>query len=399
MAVLWWPLVPALAMFAPTWNTLYPLFSLWAFWLLLAGLEREHGTIWFVASGLVTGLLTFANFSLIPLIAFLGIYTLLHQGWNEKSGWGRAITIGIWLGVGVALPWLVYEIVTGLTPFILLQVAMNSHLALDRPYVPWLWLHFWEWALFTGVPLIALWLLGMGRDSKFILTTALLLTMILLLLSGTARGETGRVWLFFSPFVLIAAGQTLTTNSVSKAVSESLPAAWLTVAASQGAIMVALAIAWPVINAPDLHPRPVPPGGLGTTQPMNAIFADSFLLGSWDAAVGDNSITLRLDWQGTAPMTTPYWFSALLVAPDGTPVPESIVWQPLETHYPTTCWEANEWVGDTISIPLPENAPAGEWWISLAAFADTERPEERLPVTLADGTQDTQIGLGPVTVP
>ena len=37
LAVSWWPLVPALVLFAPTWNTLYPLFALVAFWLLLRG--------------------------------------------------------------------------------------------------------------------------------------------------------------------------------------------------------------------------------------------------------------------------------------------------------------------------------------------------------------------------
>jgi hypothetical protein len=273
---------------------------------------------------------------------------------------------------------------------------MNAHLTLDRPYLPWLWLHFWEWALFTGVPLIVIWLHGVRIREKFVLTKALALTMVVLLVSGTARGETGRVWLFFSPFVLISAGEIL-TRLLGEA-NLSLSYTWLTLTVGQATIMIALAVAWPVINAPDITSRPASPGGLGTTQPINATFDDSFRLAGWDAIAENGAVMLNLDWQAIAPVTTPYWFSALLVAPDGTPISESIVWQPVETHYPTTCWTTNEWVGDTINVPLPENASHGGWWISLSAFADINRPEERLPVILADGTQDTQVGLGPVTV-
>jgi len=294
-------------------------------------------------------------------------------------------------------------LVTGQTPLDLLRAAMNAHLALDRPYLPWLWLHFWEWALFVGVPLVLIWLTNMAkyaRDSEAqrrILPITLLLTMALLLLSGTARGETGRVWLFFAPFLLIAAADTVSTD-IEKPQSGT-GSAWLAIAIGQAAILVVLAMTWAVIDAPDITPRPTPPGGLATTRPANANFMDSLWLVSWDAETGNNAITLKLDWQALQQVTMPYWFSALLVTPDGSPVAESVVWQPLDTHYPTTCWTANEWVGDTVTISLPHNAPAGDWWISLAAFANTEHPEDRLPVTLADGAQDTQVGLGPVMVP
>jgi hypothetical protein len=41
-AAIWWPLVPSVLLFAPTWNTLYPLLGVTAFALLLAGLRRER---------------------------------------------------------------------------------------------------------------------------------------------------------------------------------------------------------------------------------------------------------------------------------------------------------------------------------------------------------------------
>jgi hypothetical protein len=401
-SVLWWPLIPVLVMFVPSWNTLYPLFALLAFWLLLKGLENRKGWAWFVGAGVITGLLTISNFSLVPFISFIGIYTLFylvetHRGNKHPFNWRSLIEVGLCFGIGLAAPWVIYGLITGLTPFDLLRTAMNTHLSLDRPYLPWLWLHFWEWALLTGVPVIVLWLLRtrQWRERGSVLSVSLLVTIFLLLLSGTARGETGRVWLFFAPFVLISAAGEL--DGLTK-IKERLADSWLVIGIGQATLMIVLAITWAVINAPDMMPPPAPPGGLGTTNPTNAAFDTSFRLVGWDASADENAIILRLDWQSTAQITTPYWFSALLVAPDGTPQSESTVWQPLETHYPTTCWADDETVGDTIRLLLPPNAASGDWWISLSAFADVNNPEQRLTVTLSDSTVDNQVGLGPVSV-
>ena len=76
-----------------------------------------------------------------------------------------------------------------------------------------------------------------------------------------------------------------------------------------------------------------------------------------------------------------------------------MVWQPFDTHYPTTCWQAGTRVGETVSIPLPEGAAPGEWWISLAVLDGESGSYTRLTSTSPDGVSDTQVGLGPVTVP
>jgi hypothetical protein len=165
---------------------------------------------------------------------------------------------------------------------------------------------------------------------------------------------------------------------------------------AQAALLIVLASTWNVIAA-DLTPPDRSPGAVNASRPANAQFDDAFQLVSWDAESDANAITLRLNWQADAAMTTTYWFSALLVGPDGAALPEAVVWQPLQTRYPTTCWRPGETIGDMISLPLPADAQAGEWWISLAAFGD-EVGQERLPVTLSDGSADNQVGLGPVSV-
>ncbi len=391
--VLWWPLVPALILFTPTWNTLYPLAALIAFWLLLKGLDNGAG--WLLGSGLVSGLLLFANFSLLPLLGLLGFYTLLHDLWLRRWRWYRPVIVGLWFGAGLLVPWLIFWLASGLTPLDLFNHAMANHLFQERPYIPWLWLHFWEWALLSGLPCIILWLWFVVRRPAAqtpgaLLALSLLLTMLVLIFSGTARGETGRVWLFFAPFVLICAAAAFEKrDSVRR---------WGLVSVGQAALLIAVGAAWMLINAPNMSPPPASPGSVAAERSLEAAVSDEFRLTGWGAEVVDDALQLRLNWQTDRQMTTPYWFAALLVAPDGSIPLDSVVWQALDTAYPTTCWKPGEIVGDVVELPLPADAPTGDWWISLSVFGDKENPELRLPVTLADGTQDDQIGLGPVTV-
>jgi len=152
-------------------------------------------------------------------------------------------------------------------------------------------------------------------------------------------------------------------------------------------------------------PDPLPPVA---AQPAAAAFALSdvgtvFDLRGWQATVTDDKhIQLDLTWQGARPTTTPLWFGAFLVGPDGTTT-DPILWQPGQINgdaarYPTTCWQNGQPIGDQIVLPLPEDIAAGEWWVSLAAFGDAATPEGRLRVTGPDGSDDVQVGLGPIRV-
>lgn len=396
----WWALVPALVMFAPSWNTLYPVLSLIAFGLLLIGLERgpgaARGALALILAGVTCGLLIFANLSTVPLIGLLGFYTLLHTLNEQRRAWQRAVAVGVWVGVGLALPWLVYGAITGGTPVAIVRAALDAHLELERAYLAWVWLHAWEWALFSGLPLVVLWLVAGMRGIRPAgggarLALALILTLAVVDLSGLARGETGRVWLFFTPFVLIAARDGL--RRLTGGPGRGRP--WLAIALGQAALMLALATHWNVIGS-ELTPPPDPPGGVGAARPADAVFGGALHLRGWDATVQDGVVVLRLDWQADERPTVAYFFSALLVAPDGAPVPQAVVWQPFDTRYPATCWAPGEWVGDTVRLPLPPDAAPGEWWISLSVLGDAARDYQPVPLSSGDGVQ---IGLGPIAVP
>jgi hypothetical protein len=105
-----------------------------------------------------------------------------------------------------------------------------------------------------------------------------------------------------------------------------------------------------------------------------------------------------LHWEALRRNDRPYYFSAVLVGPDGRALP-GVVWQPLATRYPTTCWSPGQSVIDRIELPLGNEPPPGEWWLSLSAFGMAgEQPTANLPVTLPGGARDTQVGLGPLRV-
>lgn len=400
--IVWWAIVPSMLIFTPNWNSFYPLLTLLAFWFYLVGLESHRlkaiGS-WIIA-GFFVSLLTFANVSLAPLPAVFGFYTLLHYIRNERKEkpFYRPLMIGLWFGLGTFSVWLVYYWVSGgTTPLDILDVAMGRHLGQERLYLPWVVFHFWEWAFFTGIPLILLWLYTAWKQIRGVrnqgthTALSILLTLLILVFSGTARGETGRVWLFFSPFVLISVVELFRLLK-----PESNRAGWL-ITWTQAIFMLSICITIPTVDVLDFTHPPKAPEVITNTRPIDIQFDDKLQLVGWNGDIVDNELILTLTWQTKRRILEPYWFAALLVDPEGNPSGEAVVWQPFDTRYPTTCWKPNTFLSDQVRLPMPEDPLPGDWWISLTIIPDDENPENRLTVTLPDGSQDTQLGLGPTT--
>lgn len=380
---LWWPLVPMAASFAGSWNTVYPLLAVWAFALLM------RGGAWAVVGGAVTGYLVWMNFAPVPLGLLMGWFVLLRWWLHEResTSFARPLRIGALYGAGVVAFWGAWMLYGGPSPWAMLGASFGAHLDLDRPYWAWVFLHVYDWLLFAGVPLIvaSLWAMRRRETLGNVMAWALWLSLIILALSGTARGETARVWSFFTPFALLSAGAVVARRD------------WLWLTVAQAAMWVALVGTWGVFDAGDMPRIPESPYTLdGSGAAVNARFDAGFTLSAWDATPDADSIALTLDWYNAERTVTPYWFAALLVGPEGTPVGDTVIWQGGDTRYPTTCWAAGESVRDRVSISMPSDAMDGDYWLSLSVFADEDTPSVRVPVTLADGTNAEQVGLGPI---
>jgi len=440
--MLFWPILPTVTMMSPVWNIIYPMFCLFAFWLILIGLSKRGRSAWmpFYAAGVIASVLTFANLSLVPFILLCGLYVLLHWFVHERPffSFARPVTLGLMFGLGVLTVWTPYVLITGTTPLDILHRAFDAHFDLERPFIPWLYMHFWEWILLGSLPLAFVWLMQAFKPlhRRNVLPLALLLTMIILLLSNTARGETGRVWLFFTPFAMLSAllwvhecvfaeqvadfksapanpetgriwslFRPITMRTIApwafdstKTHSERLTAIFVPLLIAQAAILLALAPTWDMMFAPDIHATPPPPVAVEGLTPTNVQFGDAFRMVGWKGTPNGKAITFDFAFQSLRQLDRPYNISILPVAPDGSTPIAALVWQPHPTTYPTTCWQPDQIIGEQVTMNASETLITGDWWFSVRVFEDLENPMDGLSVMQADGTPDSQAGIGPVPV-
>jgi hypothetical protein len=408
-AVSWWPLIPALTMFAATLSAAYLPFAVAAisiFWALLRSPGDRipwHVHLLRFLVGFFAGLLTLWNFSLIPLLAFMGILTLLRWQWGLSKSTAKGFTwpllVGLELAAGAGLAWGLYTLWAGHSPLQLLRVSMDVHLNLHRPYWPWLALHTWDLILFLGLPICGLAIVGalIRRDAPFRQYTAALgLTLAILVLSGTAQGETGRIWMYFMPLILLVAAAAL---------GRMKPLARCLLAASQVLWLLVLAAAVRTVVAGDVRPPPTfaevtPPAVVEPHGALQADFGNQLRLLGYQSRYQPetHSLKLALHWEGLQQMREPYYFSVVAVAPDGAALPARQT-QPFATRFPTTCWPRGQEVIDHLEVPLGQDPPQGNWWVSLSVFELREnQPPVFLPVRLPDGRLDQQVGLGPLKV-
>ncbi len=399
--VLWYPLIPALGAFAGTWNTLYPFIALLAMLALLHGTRAGRTSPgWIFASGFITGTAWFINFALVPLALLFGVWVLVGEWLVKRRPLLSCIHIGMVFAAGLVMIWGAFWLVTQQTPLDLLRAGMSFHVTLDRPYAFWVVMHTWDWLLWGGLPFgvaaalhLAAWLRSrtaahMGFP---VMGATLTLTILILVISGTARGETARVWLYFAPFLLLAAGEILQREESPVGRSE-----WLWLALPQAVLFLALISSIAAMSTE--FTLPPQPSGTNTANTADARFTSSdggvFTLTGWDAEISGSTLTLRFNWEGLAPSLSPIWFGGVLVGPDGTTIPLE-AWQPGGgVPYPTTCWAAGTRVGDVRTVSVGDDL-RGEWWLSLAAYGDISQPYGRLTVHTAAG-DDMQVGLGPI---
>ena len=402
-----WVLVPALTLFMATLNTPYPLFAAAVFFFLVSGLKQSRSRgqfVYLMLAGVFSAVCLVFNFSFLPVILFCGWFTLLFlwAGSSWPASIAAALKAGLQFGLGLALILLLYWLATGHHLLALIPIAMGRHLDLERPYLPWLWLHTWDVVLFVGLPIFGLWLFSLGSVSgKLIrrMSLALLLTLAIMVLSGTARGETGRVWMFFMPFMLLAAADVWQKQKIPWQIG--------LLAAQIVWLFTLILVLRPVgldLERPPLYAELAPSPLETAVIPVQATFGDELLLENFQSAYSSatNQLTLHLTWQPLQQMAAGYFFSVAAVAPDGS-VQVGEKWSPLDYQYPTTCWLPGETaVVDSIIIDLGPQPQSGDWWLSLSAFSlAADDSPHYLPVTLPDGSIDPshQIGLGPQSVP
>jgi hypothetical protein len=443
LAVAVWPLVPGLAIFIPRFNVFFPLITLVVLVNLWRGLLHNRPR-WIAVSGFTLSVGILLNLSLVPLgllagLTILGWHVLADTGltpsaWTGRGrcepsvrqtrpgrvtdpplqknqphahdsydpvrwmGTRRAARDLALFGAGCASSWLIYALLAGLSLGDLLS-GFDRHADLYRPYLPWLLLHPYDMFIFVGLPVAAFALWRMMRLRRVrggnitpgdLFTGAAALTLVILVLSGTARGETGRVWLYFAPVWILLAVDVL---------ADFGPREWAGFLALQAVCVLSMAGFWRA-NFTGLTEPPQPAEAASApTFPAHARFTrgdDAVTLIGLDLDAASTGITLRLHWRAETRVMRPYVLNLLSIPPDGSP-PESLTWNPEGWNYPPACWTPGRTFVDTVPLSLGDKLMPGNWLFSLSivdAFTG-----ESMAVTLPGGEVSTQFGIGPVEIP
>ena len=141
-------------------------------------------------------------------------------------------------------------------------------------------------------------------------------------------------------------------------------------------------------DAPPTYAEVAYEPGPGPVIPAEARFGDGLQLEGFSSVYDseEEAFAVDLQWQVDGAIGAPYFFSALLVDPDGQVLP-ALDWQPFDYRYPTTCWRPGPGlIVDRVRLPVDEVAPDGAYWLSLSAFTLSSAGEPvRLPVTSPAG--------------
>src|SRR6185503_9042706 len=82
-----------------------------------------------------------------------------------------------------------------------------------RSYTTWLFYNLYDFFVFAGIPLTVIFFKQIKKFNRSdILFVSFLITLIIIDLSGSTRGETGRIWAPFLPFFVLPTVAYLTTK-------------------------------------------------------------------------------------------------------------------------------------------------------------------------------------------
>ena len=391
LSVLLYPLVPGFGMWLSQFDRGLGL-GLMTLIYLAERWVTERKAVFALLAGLVLSLCTFMSFGAAPMGLAAALYALVRIGQRTpRAEWGRwvrpaAIAL-VLAGVGTASLWLITYAAFGLNPIQLYRVVFDSHLGIDFPYWPFVLWHPWDVLTFVGLAVVAVavgfgW--RMAPHTGAPLTAAFFITLAVLSLMHVARGETGRVWIFFAPLAVGACAIALTTRPQSSPASPDpsnrYPSNRLTVVVM---VMLAIQLVPQAVLMRVMTGYGIPPEQLPVAVvPDDAVKVDARFTGTGQIALlaykmgelkpGERG-QITLYWQRMSPPAEPIEtaFKVFVhVAQDDRDQVRvaSFDAMPMDWKYPTTCWQPHQVVQDVQPLPVNADAPAGLYPVFVGLY-------------------------------
>jgi hypothetical protein len=362
-------LLPALLLFAPLPDQLFAVLTLLVAGSFGRGLARDRGG-WFLLAGGLVGLGSFLSLGNGALAALCGAWGVL---WWWQEGATRPLLRRLTghaalFALGAALIWLVYAIGWGVSPVAIAQAGLEAHYELvttKRSYRVWLGFNLLDATLFAGVPLVALWLAGVpgalrrvwrreGAISADSLTLATALLLLALTLSGSTRGEVGRIWLFAMPLLAVGAARQWQAGRAGHGALSG----WIGL---QLLWVLAIGLAWRPVGAtivvaqrPEMVPLPI------SAEIVDQPIGPHITLHGRDVTESADGLHVTLFWQTERPALRPWTVFNHLVNEAGELVAQQDGWSGIG-RWPPTCWRRGELISDPHTVRLPDSLPPGDY--------------------------------------
>ncbi len=391
LAALLYPLTSGVLMWVSQWNRAFGLFSVGSLWLVEIMLTSEQRRATWAAFGLgvLLGLAAFMSFGNVPIAMIAGTYAAVRIWANERLKqirW-RAIQAALALA-GVAAIWLPL-IASGFDAVGAYRLAMQYHLALKRDYFPFVLWHAWDIFTFAGLPLALAGLVAWRHAPA--LTAAWFLPLVAQCLLHVARGETGRVWMYFAPLIVASAAIWLSKYRWTAALPFVIGLLVIQTA-SQASLLrvISYGIDPLTVQAPTL------PENLVRTNTRFESNGEVRLLGyslPTELSPGETA-TLHLFWQldATKPLAVPR--KVFIHVTDQLEDRERIVNQdghPANWALPMTCWLPGQIIHDPHTFTISESAAPGTYYVLIGLY--DELTGERAFVHTADIAMANAVAL------
>jgi len=405
-AVALYPLAPSFALWSGRWEQLYPLLACAAWYFFYVGLTSSRRFALF-ASGLTLSFASLLNFSVLTLLLPMGLFALfwlLAHPDRYRHHWAGALADTLVFLIGLASFWIIYQWAFGAGFFDVWRVSMSYHLGLGRSYWTWLGYHLYDFFTFLGLPLALLFLVALAkglcdlrRRRYDTLALGCALGLLLLDLSGTARGEVARVWLFLTPFAVLAAARGLARLRLRQSSNAGFVLVACLLALQLFTFNTFLRVVTTGLTDPPSRTRTFAPPPLAHS--LGARFGDSIALLGYDLSpdmpVAGDPLHLTLYWQSLRPMTQSYTVFTHLIDPDS-----HLAGQqdnvPLRSTAPTTCWVPGEIIADPYDVPINSQTPPGNYTLETGLYL--WETGERLPAAGPTTTPDRRVVLTQVLV-
>lgn len=198
----------------PLLDAFYIIFPVISLIFLIIGVGKQNLKLIFL-SGITTGIGLFFSLTIAPFLLFYFVaIILLSKCFRNLVKYYLSLAAGI-------LVLFLFLLLFGINMLTIINAILVNGLV-QRAYFPWVIYNFYDFFIFTGIPILIIFIylikeliknFSINKLSKeVILLISCLTTMLTVDILGMNRGETGRIWVIFTPFIILAIAGYLTNQ-------------------------------------------------------------------------------------------------------------------------------------------------------------------------------------------